>query len=266
MAARERRRAAAPPEVPLAAASVVVYHHDECLLHVTSNPATGEAHQEGPDRVSAILDALRSVPGVAFVREFAPADDAILEQVHARDYLRRLAALDAELRAADPADPPTPRRASAGYAAPARARARARRGRRAQRRARADGERDALLARQPRGRDARGGRRDRRGRRRARAPPGPRSASCGLRATTRPPRASTAWRAAAGSACSTARPPAPRARVRAASRASRSSTLTCTTATARSRSCASASTARGRRRRRRGRGRGRRRRLRRRST
>ena len=51
----------------------LILHHDDCLKH---NP--GRGHAERPGRVTAVLDAVRNIPGT----ELLPAPAATLAQVH----------------------------------------------------------------------------------------------------------------------------------------------------------------------------------------
>jgi len=73
----------------------LILHHDDCLRH---NP--GLHHPERADRVTAILNALKDVPGL----EWLPAPRASVEQIcraHDADYWRRLV----ELEPVDDAEP-----------------------------------------------------------------------------------------------------------------------------------------------------------------
>jgi acetoin utilization deacetylase AcuC-like enzyme len=82
--------------------STTVVWHPACRLH-----QAGAGHPERPERVTAVLEALRAPELAALVEwiEASPADRADLERVHPAAYLDTLVALDA--RGGGPLDPDT---------------------------------------------------------------------------------------------------------------------------------------------------------------
>ena len=66
----------------------LILHHDDCLRH---DP--GRRHPEGPARITAVLNGVKSIPGT----ELLPAPRATLKQLqlaHAPEYWERLAELE----------------------------------------------------------------------------------------------------------------------------------------------------------------------------
>jgi acetoin utilization deacetylase AcuC-like enzyme len=68
--------------------ATLILHHEDCLRH-----DTGFRHVERPERVSAVLDSVRSLPGT----EVLPAPLASLDQlslVHPVEYWEEIVSLE----------------------------------------------------------------------------------------------------------------------------------------------------------------------------
>jgi acetoin utilization deacetylase AcuC-like enzyme len=88
---------------------VTVLYHEDCLEHDTSLP--GEVHQEGPDRIVAILKQLKSQRAATLCNDFPLCRRETVLLAHSEVYLAQLESLDRKFavgRAAQHATEPVP--------------------------------------------------------------------------------------------------------------------------------------------------------------
>jgi acetoin utilization deacetylase AcuC-like enzyme len=80
-----------------------VYYHEDSVGHDSN--LSGEVHQEGWDRVTAIMQRLEKIPRLEIVSIFAPAARVALLRVHSEQYVAFLENLHAQFQKQPAAEP-----------------------------------------------------------------------------------------------------------------------------------------------------------------